>query len=1529
MLNSSAYQKTAILTICLLFLCQGLSANQITKKHPKKNPKQIPKQTPKETPKETPQKTPKQNPKKNPKKKVPRSFPELTGAFGQLIPQLSPCGLSRTVFNCEKPIYRPGEQVIFRTHTFNLKTKAALMECDLLPLSVSIYDAQKKFIARALSKRNQNSDSSAATFTFQIPESFAGGVYFATLTGDNNSDQVSFFVNTFNQQKLVVLADWSSEFALPGAILKGKLTIKAMSRNIVGLNAFNAEYRFLNANGEELAQSVEAAVGGVIEVNFEIPSDYHGAIVFAVTVNTGPSTATYSKTFAGIEPKEVQIDFTVGSAKVVQGQKIRFYFQAYANSTRTLPLQLPKCRLVKNKGDKKIHLLKNVKSDEFGRGSFQATMYNEVIFGTAMISLVVEWSAGNESSYDVPISNIGFVSAVYMDLPKLVFKQTDNLVALIKSKRFTGELRLVIQDKTNLLYAQQFNYDFNEKVKKLEIPVADLNYPQGGVVNVQLYVNEKSLDSLTKNVKKPTEDNAVEVQSTESERRMKTKERSMQGLALPANRNGRQSRQSRPLVQGPSVVFQNVLLQEALVFLTPAKLLSAKAIFGKKDYLPKETVSVNVVINDPRSQNGGPTPNQYCEMIVVSDLNSFSKVESANQNPSLVTKLFLEKEVLVRDSYFPNAGRYIDELFLNGGQLSQTARTLLRNLLGNQHDRQLLFEPKKLQEYLYSKKSTKYRDLVSFFDYLIPGQRRGRSGNSNGRKRVKTVKNQPVNQIAVKATNDAPVAVAALPPNPSPITSQKSEGNYQDYLKKDTIFYQESICFSGKAQQKFSFPAPDLSTKYRVTVLAYNDLGFYGFSQSELVVLAPIDVVFSLPEYIYDDEVFYQDLIIINNLDVPQSVTVRRPFTKTIRLAARAFWKQRFLIEAKTLPITIEVSSARGYNFVKTFNVAVYIPGIYRSAVTSLYVLPNDGGLNSLSLKFHYPTSIIEKSIKLKICYLNDLAGLFFDALKRFDRIPIGCFEQMSSNSFPIVMALLILKKFVQEPKVIALNAELLGKLRHLLPKLLSYQTKDGGFEWFGGESGHTTLTAYGVFQLHMIAQLKIEPPLFDNSIFDKILDFFKKSRNENLGFKIRKGYDGHGNPDQLISDLYILFILATVYPKAVETFPQEFAAIPSRLDKYKNSSRKRDPYVLALFAHSLLRQGKKDQIEGILHEINQSLNRSTGGYMNAESSITRSTGESLVVETTALVLLIFLRYPERWYHFEIFMAVKFLSQKFANSDVMSTQATVLTLLALYEYANIFETKQKADTSFSTTVNNKPGEDLKVVTGNSFFDSLCIDLSGKDEELKRKRKNILDVLLKPRDCGRDQRYLIKIEFEYYAELPVSAEKSSIRARIEVNQASNLRTYTGTVQNLKPEGTGMVVWEFMKPSCYDLNINDLEALRVSGAVDYYETREAGRMIVFYWRGLGGNESRRFSFALNNPNFMSFDCVERTHSVYLYYDKAGSVQYLNGKNQIVFSGAQTNQGRRRRLRLGSQVKSEHNDRHRSLRGKRNRSLFRRAH
>lgn len=90
-------------------------------------------------------------------------------------------------------------------------------------------------------------------------------------------------------------------------------------------------------------------------------------------------------------------------------------------------------------------------------------------------------------------------------------------------------------------------------------------------------------------------------------------------------------------------------------------------------------------------------------------------------------------------------------------------------------------------------------------------------------------------------------------------------------------------------------------------------------------------------------------------------------------------------------------------------------------------------------------------------------------------------------------------------PRISKLREELLANLKKGIKLLLTYETSEGGFEWFGKAPGHSTLTAYGLWQFLEIQKLNQTLPekLFDEALIQKLITFLENQKSKD-GWTIR-----------------------------------------------------------------------------------------------------------------------------------------------------------------------------------------------------------------------------------------------------------------------------------------------------------------------------------------------------------------------------------------------------------------------------------------
>jgi len=88
------------------------------------------------------------------------------------------------------------------------------------------------------------------------------------------------------------------------------------------------------------------------------------------------------------------------------------------------------------------------------------------------------------------------------------------------------------------------------------------------------------------------------------------------------------------------------------------------------------------------------------------------------------------------------------------------------------------------------------------------------------------------------------------------------------------------------------------------------------------------------------------------------------------------------------------------------------------------------------------------------------------------------------------------------------------------------------------------------------------------------------------------------------------------------------------------------DPYFLGLYSGALFNAGNLSSAIEISERVSQSLNTDTGAVEGAETSITSSNGESLVIETTSIALINWLNQDSAIFSQEIDLGIEYILSK-------------------------------------------------------------------------------------------------------------------------------------------------------------------------------------------------------------------------------------------------------------------------------------------
>ncbi len=431
--------------------------------------------------------------------------------------------------------------------------------------------------------------------------------------------------------------------------------------------------------------------------------------------------------------------------------------------------------------------------------------------------------------------------------------------------------------------------------------------------------------------------------------------------------------------------------------------------------------------------------------------------------------------------------------------------------------------------------------------------------------------------------------------------------------------------------------------------------------------------------------------------------------------------------------------------------------------------------------------------------------------LKSIFEEPHGCFEQVSTSTYPNVMAL----EFLEEHKLA--DPELTRRAKELIKTgygmLKGYECRNGGFEWFGADPGHTALTAYGLMEFRDMA--RVYP--VDEAMIERTAKWLLDRRDGEGGFSQRNaGYHELGASPPDVTNVYIVWALTESGQADIEREVLHAIELGRKSD---------DPYLIALAAGAALNGRRASDGRELLDKLVK-LQGADGQLTGRAESISRSGGLSLQTETTALAALAWFKVPA--YHSHAERAIDWIVKNRQGSGGFgSTQGTILALKALIEYARAYHpsstggeiTIERAGHAIGRATFD-PGEQREIrIEGladklEPGTNELTLRLSGE-----ARMPYVLDISYRGPTGLSDPACPVRLTTR------LSAAK--VRAGETVALAAELINTTQREQPMTMAIIGL-------PAGLQARTTQLEDLKKAGTIDYYETR--AREVICYWRAL---------------------------------------------------------------------------------------------
>jgi hypothetical protein len=479
--------------------------------------------------------------------------------------------------------------------------------------------------------------------------------------------------------------------------------------------------------------------------------------------------------------------------------------------------------------------------------------------------------------------------------------------------------------------------------------------------------------------------------------------------------------------------------------------------------------------------------------------------------------------------------------------------------------------------------------------------------------------------------------------------------------------------------------------------------------------------------------------------------------------------------------------------------------GLLRADEKVTVALPRDlrGGSLTATLTI-YPSPLSD--------LLEGLGGLL--------REPSGCFEQTSSVNYPNIMALSYMRAAgIDEPALASRGRDLLTRG---YARLVGYECKSHGYEWFGSEPAHEALTAYGLLEFHdMAAVFDV-----DAAMVARTREWLLARRNGQGGYlRNARALDSFGAAPATVTDAYVTYALAITGEPPVN--------LKSELDRLEaRALESSDPYEVALGACGLAGAGRSEAAAAARARLKE-MQAADGTLTGTMTSITSSRGKDLVVETTALAIQAWLVSPDdRPYVAKAAEAL--LKLRNGGGTFGATQATVQALKALKGYAE------------ARAVALKPGEVVIRVNGVTLR-PLPIRPGVRGaltcDELVQHLVSGDNVVTLEGSGGNELPWTLDVR--YHSDQPADAADCTVDLRTELSRTTLKEGETVALavelENLTEGGLPMTMAVVGLPAGLDVSVKVLDAMKAAGDFDLWERN--GRDLIFYWRQMAPHQVRK--------------------------------------------------------------------------------------
>jgi hypothetical protein len=681
----------------------------------------------------------------------------------------------------------------------------------------------------------------------------------------------------------------------------------------------------------------------------------------------------------------------------------------------------------------------------------------------------------------------------------------------------------------------------------------------------------------------------------------------------------------------------------------------------------------------------------------------------------------------------------------------------------------------------------------------------------------------------------------------------KRKYNTTDSTRSDfasTVYWNGNLQTDRNGRAKVEFVTNDLISSFKTIVEGFGDDGSIGRTEYSFTTNQTFSMDVKVPnELVAGDKLFIP--VFLKNT-TSSNVNGRMVITAPKQLNVLSKVGDITVTANETKVVYLEAVAS---NQIGDGKLEVkFISGTANDAFTKNITVVAKGFPANISLSgqdlskefFINPVNVVPGSMKVTFTAYPNIMSELMSGVDAILREPYGCFEQTSSSNYPNIMVLQYLKSMKMD------NPQLEARAKKLLDegykKLVAFETKENGYEWFGATPAHEALTAYGLIEFE---DMKSVYAGVDQKMLDRTAKLLLDKRDGNGGFKKNpRALDSFGGADEDITNCYIVYAL-TEAGRGKEIEKEIEVA-------YKTAKKSNDPYMIALMANALYNSNDVKRADELVNML-INLQQEAGSWIGKKHSITRSTGKALQIETTSLVAMALMKSNSPNVA-SLTSAIKsIVCSRSGYGGFGSTQSTILALKALTQYASFSRKTDEAGT-VEVLVNG-------VVVASKNFEKgekNNIVLDGLEKTIVQGKQK---VEVRFAGCKTALPYAMNIS--YNSTLPESSKQCVVNLETKLNtravKVGETLRLTATLKNITAEGQPMTMAIIGIPAGFSTQPWQLKELQEKGVIDFYEV--VGNNIACYYRALAPNAVKQINLDLKAELPGEYEAP--ASSAYLYY------------------------------------------------------------